>query len=104
VLVDELKLPEKKRVRRYPNKNVLFHYAKQHWADWHIYENPEYVVEFWALLLDIVFSHCRIGEYIESSARRGSERGLYYKVSRPGKYGKSNLNFDIGYRDDLFLE
>jgi hypothetical protein len=51
------------------------------WAmDWYIYETPKTRVSDWADFLVMVCSSSRIGEYIESSARQNSGRGLYYKV------------------------
>jgi hypothetical protein len=45
------------------------------------YERPATRVYDWASFMAIVCSSSRIGEYIESSCRAGSGRGLYYKVS-----------------------
>jgi hypothetical protein len=83
-LKEELKLRENKRGRRYGNKNHLYHFARQHWEDWFVYPTPSTRVSDWALTLAIVYSFARIGEYIESSARKGSGRGLRYKVSYTG--------------------
>lgn len=81
-LKDELGLLAEKRPRRYANQNHLLLYAEQLWArDWFVYQKPETRVSDWGLFLSNVFSTSRIGEYIESSSRRGSDRGLYYKVS-----------------------
>lgn len=76
-------MPERKRERRYANKNHLYHFARQLWkVDWINLDTPSLRVIDWALTLAIVYSSARIGEYIESLARRGSGRGLRYKVSR----------------------
>jgi hypothetical protein len=48
--------------------------------DWHEYKLPGTRVSDHALLLSNLFTAGRIGDYIESSARRGTERGLKYKV------------------------
>ena len=78
-------MPERKRVRRYANRNHLFHFARQHWkVDWHEYWMPSTRVTGRCLMLVILYSFARIGEYIESLARKGSGRGLRYKVSHPG--------------------
>lgn len=46
-----------------------------------MYRKPGTRVDDWGLHLSIVFTTSRIGEYIESTCRRGSDRGLYFKVS-----------------------
>jgi hypothetical protein len=80
-LKEELKMPERKRARRYANRNHLLHFARQLWkVDWFEYCSPGVRVVDWALTLAILYSSARIGEYIESQARRGSGRGLHYKV------------------------
>jgi hypothetical protein len=77
----ELRLPERKRERRYADKNYLYHFARQFWmADWFSYQKPLIRVDDWALILTYVYSSVRVGEYIESFARKGSGRGLHYKV------------------------
>ncbi|KAH7113182.1 hypothetical protein B0J11DRAFT_619325 [Dendryphion nanum] len=79
-LKDELKMPERKRARRYANRNHLSHFARQSWkVDWFEYPLPGTRVIDWGLTLAILYSSARIGEYIESTARRGSGRGLRYK-------------------------
>lgn len=50
-------------------------------VDWFEYKSPATRVDDWLLLLANKFSSSRIGEYIESSCRSGSGRGLYYRVS-----------------------
>lgn len=80
-LKDELKMPERKRARRYANRNHLYHFARQlRKVNWFEYSVPGIRVVDWALTLAIVYSSARIGEYIESLVRRGSGRGLHYKV------------------------
>lgn len=44
-------------------------------------DKPATRVYDWADLLAIVCSSARVGEYIESTCRAGSGRGLYYRVS-----------------------
>jgi hypothetical protein len=74
-------MPERKRARRYTNRNHLYQFTRQLWkVDWFEYCSPEVIVVDWALTLAIVYSSARIGEYIESLSRRGSGRGLHYKV------------------------
>lgn len=51
--------------------------------DWYLYESPKTRVSDWADILVIVCSSARVGEYIESSCRAGSGRGLHYKVRVP---------------------
>jgi hypothetical protein len=81
-LKDEVGLLGEKRPRRYANENHLLLYAEQLWAkDWFVYQKPGTRVSDWELFLSNVFGASRISEYIESSSRRGSDRGLYYKVS-----------------------
>jgi len=83
-LKEELGSLGEKRPRRYPNKNHLLLYARQYWAaDWFIYKKPGTRVDDWGLFLANTFTTSRIGEYIESTARPGTERGLYYKASTP---------------------
>ncbi|KID88162.1 hypothetical protein MAJ_11080, partial [Metarhizium majus ARSEF 297] len=80
-LKDELGLLLEKKFRRYPSANHLYCYAIQQWAqDFHVYRYPSTRVNDWALPLSSVFSTARIGEYIESTARAGSGRGLHYRV------------------------
>ncbi|KDN70506.1 hypothetical protein CSUB01_07951 [Colletotrichum sublineola] len=77
-----LKLVTTKRQRRFGTKNHFFHLGRQLWGnDWVEYEKPGTRVYDWAALMSIVCSAARIGEYIESTSRSNSGRGLYYKVS-----------------------
>jgi hypothetical protein len=40
-LKDELKMPERKRARRYANRNHLYHFTRQLWmVDWFEYRIP----------------------------------------------------------------
>lgn len=71
-----------KRPRRFGTKNHFVHLGRQLWGnDWVVYEKPATRVYDWADLLAIVCSSARIGEYIESTCRVGSGRGLHYRVS-----------------------
>jgi hypothetical protein len=49
-------------------------------ADWFVYQKPSTKVDDWALTLATVYSSARVGEYIESLTKKGSDRGLRYKV------------------------
>ena len=76
-------MSERKRERRYANKNNLYHFVRQLWmVDCFVYLEPSTRVEDRALTLAIVYSSARIGEHIEPLAGRGSGRGLHCKVSR----------------------
>ncbi|RYP53371.1 hypothetical protein DL768_001616 [Monosporascus sp. mg162] len=58
----------------------MLNYAKQLWAaDWVEHKRPATPVDDWGLLLGNTYSSSRIGEYIESSCRAGTGRGLYFK-------------------------
>lgn len=85
-LVDEIDLARSKRPRRFANKKVLFNFARQLWmADWFKYNLPGGRIDDWALLLGNTFSSSRIGEYIESTCRAGTGRGLHYRVQKPNQ-------------------
>lgn len=59
----------------------MLNYARQLWAaDWVEHKHPATPVDDWGLLLGNTYSSSRIGEYIESSCRTGTGRGLYFKV------------------------
>lgn len=49
--------------------------------DWYQYETPGDRVDLWAQIQLYVFTSARVGEYIESTCRAGSGRGLHYRVS-----------------------
>ncbi|EJT69139.1 hypothetical protein GGTG_13248 [Gaeumannomyces tritici R3-111a-1] len=61
---------------------ILKQESKISWVE---YEKPATRVYDWADYMAIVCSFARIGEYIESSCRPGSGRGLYYKLVRDAK-------------------
>ena len=48
-------------------------------SDWFIFQKPGRRVRMWALIMACVFSSSRIGEYVESTCRLGTRRGLYYR-------------------------
>lgn len=74
-------MPLNKRKRRFATKAVQFHFAKQLFAeDWVEYKYPWTLIDDWALNLGNTYSSTRIGEYIESSCRSGTGRGLHFKV------------------------
>ncbi|KAF5965393.1 carbonic anhydrase 2 [Fusarium coicis] len=79
-LATEMGMPKHKRRRRFATKNVMLNYARQLWAaDWIEHKCPATPVDDWGLLLGNTYSSSRIGEYIESSCRAGTGRGLYFK-------------------------
>ncbi|KAM5341395.1 hypothetical protein ACJ41O_014426 [Fusarium nematophilum] len=79
-LAEEMGMPKTKRPRRFATKNVMLNFARQLWAaDWVEFKRPATVVDDWGLLLGNAYSSSRIGEYIESSCRSGTGRGLYFK-------------------------
>ena len=49
--------------------------------DWLMYEKPGIRVDAWAEIQLNVFTSARVGEYIESTCRADSGRGLHYRVS-----------------------
>lgn len=84
-LAEEMGMPKHKRRRRFATKNVMLNYARQLWtADWIEHKYPATPVDGWGLLLGNTYSSSRIGEYIESSCRAGTGRGLYFKVMTLG--------------------
>jgi hypothetical protein len=48
--------------------------------DWYQYQHGGTMVNDYTLQLFSLYSSSRVGEYIESTARKGSGRGLKYKV------------------------
>ena len=58
------------------------HLGTQLWrCDWKVYSKPGIRIDLWGEIQANVFSSSRVGEYIESTCRPGSGRGLYYRVS-----------------------
>ena len=81
-LTSELNLPLWKIKRRYGTMNHFLNLGVQLWRDdWHTYERPGVRVELWTEIGTNVYNAGRAGEYIESSARAGSGRGLHFEVS-----------------------
>lgn len=75
-------VPLRKRLRSFGTTNHFLHLGTQLWEkDWHTHGKPRIRVDTWAKIQLDVFSSARVGEYIESSCRAGSGRGLYYSVS-----------------------
>jgi len=59
----------------------LVYLARLLWGyDWHRYGSSKDRLDLWDGILLNVFTSTRVGEYIESTAREGSNRGLRYKV------------------------
>ena len=57
---------------------------KHEWQkDWHQYTHPRSLVQNHAACTLFVYTPSRVGEIFESNMRRGSGRGLLYKVRRP---------------------
>ncbi|KND89402.1 hypothetical protein TOPH_06078, partial [Tolypocladium ophioglossoides CBS 100239] len=91
-----IKLVKTKRPRRFGTKNHFLHLGRQLWGDdWVEYEKPATRVYDWAGLMAIVCSSARIGEYIESSCRAGSGRGLYYKDVKFGVFRNEHGNAEF---------
>ncbi|KAK3364947.1 hypothetical protein B0T24DRAFT_598267 [Lasiosphaeria ovina] len=85
-LAAEMGMPKAKRTTRFAAKTVLLNYARQLFADdWIEHRYPGTMVDDWGLLLANVYSSSRIREYIESSCRAGTGRGLYFKLTRDAK-------------------
>ena len=81
-LQKKLNLPRYKRARKYAAMPHLVYLAKLLWGyDWHRYSSPRDRLDLWDGILLNVFTSARVGEYIESTAREGSGRGLRYNVS-----------------------
>ena len=58
------------------------HLGTQLWrCDWKVYSKPGIRIDLWGEIQANVFSSSRVGEYIESTCRPKSGRGLYYRVS-----------------------
>lgn len=82
VLRELLGLALKKRERCYASMIHFVHLGTQLWQnDWHKYERPGVRVEVWAEIQVHAFTAARVGEYLESTCRAGSGRGLHFRVS-----------------------
>ena len=78
----ELGMAHRKRIRSYGTTNHFIYLGTQLWEkDWQIYDKPRVRVDTWAKIQLYVFTSARVGEYIESTCRAGSGRGLHYRVS-----------------------
>lgn len=94
-LQKELKLPRYKRARKYAAMPHLVYLARLLWGyDWYRYGSPKDRLDLWDGILLNVFTSARVGEYIESTAREGSGRGLRYNVSL--LQGRCSMNTDLG--------
>ncbi|KAG8980964.1 hypothetical protein FRB95_000474 [Tulasnella sp. JGI-2019a] len=75
-----MQLPLRKRIRRFA---AVFHFIQlgtQLWErDWATFGRPGDRVDLWAEIQLNIFTSARVGEYIESTARAGSGRGLCYR-------------------------
>jgi len=82
VLQKELNLALRKRKRCYATMIHFVHLGTQLWQnDWLRYDRPGIRIEVWAEIQLHAFTAARIGEYVESTARPGSGRGLHFRVS-----------------------
>ena len=60
--------------------NHLFHLMVQSWKnDWHMFRTPGDRIKLAGEILANVFTAARAGEFVESSARVRSGRGLHYR-------------------------
>ncbi|KAF9645059.1 hypothetical protein BDM02DRAFT_3190050 [Thelephora ganbajun] len=79
-LQQKMQLPLRKRVRRFAAVPHFIRLGTQLWGrDWATYGRPGDRVDLWAEIQLNVFTSARVGEYIESTARAGSGRGLRYQ-------------------------
>jgi len=77
----KMSLPLRKRVRRFAAVPHFIRLGTQLWArDWATYSRPGGRVDLWAEIQLNVFTSARAEEYIESTSRAGSGRGLLYRV------------------------
>ncbi|EJT68897.1 hypothetical protein, variant [Gaeumannomyces tritici R3-111a-1] len=92
----KIRLVKSKRLRRFGTKNHFVHLGHQLWGnDWVEYERPATRVYDWADFMAIVCSSARIGEYIESTCRAGSGRGMYYKDVTFGVFRNEHGNAEF---------
>jgi hypothetical protein len=76
-----MQLPLRKRIRRFAAVLHFIQLGTQLWErDWATFGRPGDRVDLWAEIQLNVFTSARVGEYIESTARAGSGRGLCYRV------------------------
>ena len=70
-----------KRARKFGTVRRFVYLGTQLWKyDWHRYASPKDRPDLWDGIMINVFTCARVGEYIESTARENSGRGLYYRV------------------------
>ncbi|KAL2050086.1 hypothetical protein ABVK25_009696 [Lepraria finkii] len=96
----ELGLAHRKSIRSYGTTNHFIHLGTQLWEkDWQIYDKPRVRVDTWAKIQLYVFTSARVGEYIESTCRAGSGRGLYYRDMTFGvfrnEHGKAEFAIQV---------
>ncbi|KAL2273120.1 hypothetical protein FJTKL_04930 [Diaporthe vaccinii] len=91
-----IRMVHNKRQRRFGTKNHFVQLGQQLWGnDWVEYGRPATRVHDWAILMANVCSSSRIGEYIESSCRANSGRGLYYKNVEFGVFRNEDGNAEF---------
>ena len=67
-LANKLKMPRKKRLRRFTTKNHFIYLGRQlQIVDWVAYKRPAIKIGDQADLIAIIYSSTRVGEYIKSS-------------------------------------
>lgn len=77
-----MNLARRKRERCYGTMTHFVYLGTQLWeGDWGVYKRPGARIDLWGEIQLKVFTSARVGEYIESSARAGTGRGLHFKVS-----------------------
>ena len=81
VLQSELGLARRKRESYYANMIYFVHLGTQLWQnDLHKYEMPGIRIEVWAEIQLHAFTSAKVSEYLESTCRAGSGRGLHFQV------------------------
>ena len=75
-------MEHRKKTRSYGTTNHFIRLRTQLWEeDWQIYDKLRVWVNTWAKIQLYVLTSAGVGEYIESTCRAGSGRGLRYRVS-----------------------
>jgi len=81
-LQKQLEPPFRKRTRKFGTMSHFLILGAHLWGhDWHKYGSPKDRLDLWDGIMLNAFTSARVGEYIESTVREGSGRGLHYKVS-----------------------
>ena len=76
-----MNLARQKRVRKFATMIHFVYLGTLLWKyDWHRYGSPKDRLDLWDGIMLNAFTSARVGEYIESTAREGSGRGLRYEV------------------------